>query len=135
LPATKPDAPISPAVAATQTAFHCRQAAEYFVDSNQRHQSPRMRTLNRNRFIADARHGLSALGLDAFLVEFGQSMPVRSERGDFEQAEPIIRALWADMQSQPAARAELPGHAANAALANQLIETALRLIRQPAAAA
>ena len=115
---TKHDGPLSPAVAAQQAAWHARQAATFFSDSVLNKFTPRGREIARKRFIANARAALPAMGLDEFLKHFkawygGNRM---------DEAEPVIREIWAELQSKPSP------DSSNAALAKQLIEAALRLM-------
>ena len=93
--------PISPAVAATQTDWHCRQAAEYFAQSTRQHKTPQAREQARRRFLADTKHALPALGIDAFLVAFKQHLLQRDDVRCFDEAEPIITALAAELAIVP----------------------------------
>jgi hypothetical protein len=109
--------------------WHCRQAAEHFVQSNHHLQTAPMRLTARRRFLADARHALPTLGLNAFLATFRQHLFQRGDVRHFEDAQPIITALAAELalvpRAQPVAGVELPDVTAALVKAKDALATAL----------
>jgi hypothetical protein len=99
---TKPDA-VTPPVAAAQADWHCRQAAEHFAKSNHYRIAAPVRLTARKRFLADARHALPTLGLEGFLATFKQHLFRRSDSQHFDDAQPIITALAAELALVPRA--------------------------------
>ena len=102
----KPDS-VTPAVAAQQAEWHCRQAAEHFADSNHPRESAPKRQTARKRFLADARHALPTMGLQTFLATFKQHLFQRGHVSHYDDAEPIITALAGEPAPvQPVLKAE-----------------------------
>jgi hypothetical protein len=125
---SSPDA-VTPPVAAAQADWHCRQAAEHFAKSNHYRIAAPVRLTARKRFLADARHALPTLGLDAFLATFKQHLFQRSDSQHFDDAQPIITALAAELalvpRAVPVAGAELPDVTAALVKAKDALATAL----------
>jgi hypothetical protein len=96
---TAPIEPISAATAAKQADWHFQQAFSYYIESVRPHKSVGARTIARNRFYADARHALAALGLDAVLERFTSWLKQSSESARIDEAAGVIRSLWNDMQT------------------------------------
>jgi len=96
LASTKTSAPLTPAIAAQQSYWLCRQAAGHFHNS-ERGRNATSRASARRRFIEDARLALPTMGLEKFLANFE-----RHSSGDVREAEPIIRELWAELQIKSA---------------------------------
>jgi hypothetical protein len=99
---TKPDT-ITPGVAAQQAEWHCTQSAEHFRWSVGNCGTATSRDRKRRNFLADARHALPTMGLEAFLAKFRLYLFHRGDVGCFDEAKPIITALAAELALVPRA--------------------------------
>ena len=86
-------AAITPAIAATQAAWHAKQAAEYYAQSLLMMKSPQARATARKRFMTDARLALPVMGLDEFLRHFKAWLDAADTV--FEDAKATVLALAA----------------------------------------
>ena len=115
----KPAEPVSPAVAAQQAYWHCRQAASYFADSQRSSFTARGREVARKKFIVNTRAALPTLGLETFLEQFKAWLKELGESGYEAEGVSVIRELAAEIEVKPAS---------DVALAQRLLETALKLM-------
>jgi len=142
---TKPAEPVSAALAAQQTDWHVRQAAEYYAESQSGRVAARTRDSARRKFFENSRVALGAIGLEAFIDRFSALLSGRAISSTYNERAALIREIWAEMLvkatgGQAAPAVVLPaacGDAVQVALTNahrlftvgqQFVETALKQI-------